>query len=35
MNTIVLNSHAPTANKRNASNGTFCDEIEQVFNHFL
>jgi hypothetical protein len=34
MNTIVLISHTPTANKRNASNDTFCDEIEQVFDHF-
>jgi hypothetical protein len=34
MNTIVLNSHAPTANKRNASNDTFCNEIEQAFDQF-
>jgi len=33
--TIVLNSHVPTEDKRNASNDIFCDELEQVFDHFL
>jgi hypothetical protein len=32
--TIVLNSHASTEDKRNASNDIFCDEKEQVFDHF-
>ena len=31
---IVLNVHAPSEDKSDASKDSFCEEIEQVFDHF-
>jgi len=31
---IVVNVHVPTEHKRDDSKDTFCEELEQVFDHF-
>jgi hypothetical protein len=33
-NIIVLNVHAPTEEKSDDSKDSFCEELEQVFDHF-
>jgi exonuclease III len=34
-NIIVLNAHAPTEEKGDISKESFCEELEEVFDHFL
>jgi hypothetical protein len=33
-NIIVLNAHVPTEEKNDDSKDSFCEELEQVFDHF-